>query len=134
MVLSALAVLACSACTIRVLPGGLGGNSQQTTEQTSENTQTGSQGGTTSQGGGTSQGGTTSQGGGTQTQAETFVINKSNCGLDNTDGLQAAKQVEYTVASGKMKLEWSAGCFQYKNYDEVAIGKDNGYLTVGIDS
>lgn len=68
LVLSALALLACSACTIKVIPIP-GDNSQPSSEQTSENPQGGSQGGTSQ--GGTSQGGTsqggTSQGGGSQT-------------------------------------------------------------------
>ncbi len=64
LILSALAVFACSACTIKVFS-----NSQPASEQTSENPQGGSQQGGSQ--GGTSQGGTsqggTSQGGGSQT-------------------------------------------------------------------
>ncbi len=54
-------------------------------------------------------------------------VTKSNSGI-GTSNLPEAKQIEYEVESGKIKLEWSKDCFDYGNQDEFGIAKNNGYV------
>ena len=73
----------------------------------------------------------TSVGGGEEPPAltNTLKITKANSGVGTTT-LTEAKQVTYEVLAGNIVLEWSAGCFDYGNYDEVGVGKNGGYLKV----
>ncbi len=74
----------------------------------------------------------TAVGGDTPVEPEltnTLKITKANSGVGTTT-LTAAKQVTYEVLAGNIVLEWSAGCFDYGNYDEIGVAKTNGYLKV----
>ena len=59
----------------------------------------------------------------------TIKITKANSGV-GTDTLTVAKQVTYSALAGDVTLEWSAGCFDYGNYDEIGVAKTNGYVKV----
>lgn len=60
---------------------------------------------------------------------DSLTITKSNSGI-GTSSLTSAKQKSYAVTSGNVVLEWSAGCFDYGNYDEIGVGKNGGYMKV----